>query len=704
MIVFDCPACRAELEADLEYAGETISCPSCQHTVVVPAGAIARGSLIAGYRIERHLGSGNLGEVYLAVQLSVERRVALKVLPPALAQNAVLTAAFLREARALARVEHPGVVAVLDAGSDSGCFFLASPLIEGEDLESRLERKGRLAEAEAVHLALGVARVLNACWETHAAPHLDLKPANILVDVDGQIHLLDLGLTGHLFADPDTLATARHLLITPYVSPEQMEGQATLDFRCDLYALGAVLFHLTTGHPPFHGTVADELVGRLLNESFPPARTANPELSEELDQLIADLTVKDVRRRPAGWDLVIERLEQMEQASAPPPPKRAQGPRRLVVSKPAPKPAAAPGRVIKVKASDPHLHHPVKAQGPSAVPWVIGTLLLLAAGGAYFGFKASRYRTTMETTLVSAQAAAQNGSGEEARRRAAEMVQSARQFVETYPRDPEGGRAQIRAARAALQATAYAAEMGPELDRLEEEIGRREQSTEPAPAPPKVAGTEGADGAEVAEPTEESATSADTEPTAKPRVADADAPSAPPVPVGMAALYQAAGRLLNRDYAGASAQLPTKDDPVQGVDVGALRKELAELPRWTDRVYDGLREQEGKELNLAFRDGPRSLVIRSVSPPTVRAEKVVREGERVIARSAASFRLEELSTDEILRQLHGERGGVAAVMSGLVAYRAGKLSDARAWFNRTTSPWAPLLVHAMDLADAAEMR
>lgn len=695
MIVFDCPACRAELEADLEYAGETISCPSCQHTVVVPAGAIARGSLIAGYRIERHLGSGNLGEVYLAVQLSVERRVALKVLPPALAQNAVLTAAFLREARALARVEHPGVVAVLDAGSDSGCFYLASPLLEGEDLESRLERKGRLAEAEAVHLALGVARVLNACWETHAAPHLDLKPANILVDVDGQIHLLDLGLTGHLFADPDTLATARHLLITPYVSPEQMEGQATLDFRCDLYALGAVLFHLTTGHPPFHGTVADELVGRLLNESFPPARSANPELSEELDQLIADLTVKDVRRRPAGWDLVIERLEQMEQASAPPPPKRAQAPRRLVVGKPTPKPAAA-GRVIKVKSGDPHLHHPVKAEGPSAVPWVIGTLLLLAAGGAYFGLKASRYRTTMETTLASDQAAAQDGSGEEARRRAAELVQAARQFVETYPRDLEGGRAQIRAAREALQTTAFAGEMGPELDRLDAELRQREQPAEPAPAPAAVADAGGPD---ATEPTAEPA-----EATTEPRAADADAPSVPPVPVGMEALYQAAGRLLNRDYAGAGAQLPAKDDPVQGVDVGVLRKELAELPRWTDRVYEGLREQVGQELNLAFRDGARSLVIRAVNPPTVRAEKVVREGERVIARSAASFRLEELSTDEILRQLHGERGGVAAVMSGLVAYRAGKLSDARAWFNRTTSPWAPLLVHAMDLADAAEMR
>jgi hypothetical protein len=703
MIVFDCPACRAELEADLEYAGESISCPSCQHTVVVPAGAIARGSLIAGYRIERHLGSGNLGEVYLAVQLSVERRVALKVLPPALAQNAVLTAAFLREARALARVEHAGVVAVLDAGSDSGCFYLASPLIEGEDLESRLERKGRLAEAEAVHLALGMARVLNTCWETHAAPHLDLKPANILVDVDGQIHLLDLGLTGHLFADPDTLATARHLLITPYVSPEQMEGQATLDFRCDMYALGAVLFHLTTGHPPFHGTVADELVSRLLNESFPPARTVNPELSEELDQLIADLTVKDVRRRPAGWDLVIERLEQMEQASAPPPPKRAQAPRRLVVGKPAPK-AAAPGRVIKVKASDPHLHHPVKAKGPSAVPWVIGTLLLLAAGGAYFGLKASRYRTTMETTLASDQAAAQDGSGQEGRQRAAEMVQSARQFVETYPRDLEGGRAQIRAAREALQTTSFAGEMAPELDRLEAELRQREQPAEPAPTPATVAGSDAADAADVAEPTGEPAADDPAESTTKPRVADADAPSAPPVPVGMAALYQAAGRLLNRDYAGAGAQLPAKDDPVQGVDVGALRKELAELPRWTDRVYDGLREQVGQELNLAFRDGPRSLVIRAVNPPTVRAEKVVREGERVIARSAASFRLEELSADEIMRQLHGERGGVAAVMSGLVAYRAGKLSDARAWFNRTTSPWAPLLVHAMDLADAAEMR
>ena len=695
MIVFDCPACRAELEADLEYAGETISCPSCQHTVVVPAGAIARGTLIAGYRIERHLGGGNLGEVYMATQLSVERRVALKILPPALAQNTVLTAAFLREARALARVEHAGVVAVLDAGSDSGCFYLAAPLIEGEDLESRMERQGRLPENEAVHLALEVARVLSTCWETHAAPHLDLKPANILVDVDGHVHLLDLGLTGHLFADPDTLATARHLLITPYVSPEQMEGRPTLDFRCDIYALGAVLYHLTTGRPPFHGTVADELVGRLLNESFPPARAANPAVSEELDRLIADLTVKDDQRRPASWEAVIERLENMERARTTPAPRRTAGTHRHVVGKVAGKPAAAgPQRmVIKLKAGDPLPRAVAPAKEPSVTPWIILVLVLMAGGGAYLVHRNHRYRAELDASMAAEAAANQARAEKEAHQLAIDKVKAARTYLDAHPNDLKGGRAQVQSVREALGGSPYEAELVPELDALDAQLSGRESTPPPAPAAERtVAAThrEAAPGEEVAEPAAEKDASATH--------SDATAPG------GTHPLDQAASKLLARDYAGAAALLPAKDDPVDGVDVGALRKELAELPRWTDRVYEGLREQTGQEVTMAFREGSRTLVIRSVNPPTIRAEKVMREGERVIARSAASFRLEELSTDEITRHLHGERGGVPAVMSGLVAYRAGKLSDARAWFNRTSSPWAQLLVRAMDQADTIEMR
>ena len=692
MIDFDCPACRAELEADLDLAGATITCPSCQHEVVVPPGAIARGSVIAGYRIERHLGGGHMGEVYIATQLSVERRVALKILPPSLAQHAVFTAALLREARALARIEHPGIVSVLDAGAENACFYLASPLIEGEDLASRLGRVGRLPEREAVHVAIEVARILEACWDTHGVAHLDLKPSNVMVDADGHVRLLDLGLTGHLFGTADLAASVLQLLLTPYVSPEQLEGGTSADFRSDIYALGAMLFHLATGRVPYHETVADELVGRILNQPVPSARDANPELSEDFDQLIADLTVKDAKLRPAGWDLVIERLEAMESSRAAPAPRRGPSAARHTVSKtPAPHAGA---RVIKVKASEQHIHIPPPPREPPTWPWVLGVLLLLGGGGAYYAFQGIQHRKHFEEEMKAEVRDAKANEEREARQRAENLVKAARAFLDAHPKDLAGGKSQVWSARQSLQETPYAVELMPQLDALDAELANREKESAPAvaavesPAPAKDA----------AEPDEK----VTAEPDGNAPAADAADKPAAPSPGGR--LQQAATRLLERDYAGAGGLLPEKDEPVDGVDVGALRKELAELPRWTEHVCAGLRESIGQEVSLAFRDGSKTLAIKSVSAQQVRAEKVVREGDKVIGRSTTAFRLEDLSPDELIRQLHGERGGTGALMSGLACYRAGRLSDARAWFNRTTSPWAALLVKAMDAADVREMR
>ena len=691
MIDFDCPACRAELEADLELAGATITCPSCQHEVVVPPGAIARGSVIAGYRIERHLGGGNMGEVYIATQLSVERRVALKILPPSLAQHTVFTAALLREARALARIEHPGIVSVLDAGSDNACFYLASPLIEGEDLGSRLGRVGRLPERETVHVALEVARILEACWDTHGIAHLDLKPSNVMVDSEGHVRLLDLGLTGHLFGNADVAESVLHLLLSPYVSPEQLEKGRAIDFRADIYALGAMMFHLATGRQPFHETVADELVTRILNQPVPSARDANPELSEDFDQLIADLTVKDAKLRPSGWDLVVERLEAMESSRAAPAPRRQASAARHTVSKAAPHAGA---RVIKVKAGETHLHVPTPPREPPTWPWVLGVFLLLAGGGAYYALQGIQHRKHFEEEMKAEVRDAKASEEREARKRAEDLVKAARAYLDAHPKDLSGCKTQVWTARQSLQETPYAAEFAPQLDALDAELAGREQVAAPAPAV-----------AEQPAPAEDAATPA--EKVADDRGGDEPAPDAAAKPASTspaARLQQAAARLLERDYAGVTGLLPEKDDPVDGVDVGALRKELAELPRWTEHVCAGLRESVGQEVNLAFRDGAKTLMIRSVSAQQVRAEKVVREGDKVIGRSSTSFRLEDLSSDELIRQLHGERGGTSALMSGLACYRAGRLSDARAWFNRTTSPWAGLLVKAMDEADVREMR
>ncbi len=692
MIVFDCPSCRAELESELEYAGETMDCPSCGHPVVVPAGAIAQGSMIAGYRVERHLGGGCLGEVYVATQLSVERRVALKLLPPSLAHHHPhLAEAFIREARTLARIELAGVVPVLDAGAASGCFYLAAPLVEGEDLDHRLARNGRLPEQEAVHVALETARILAACWDKYALAHLDLKPANLMIDQDGHVRLVDLGLTGKMFSDPATSSFARSCLVSPYVSPEQLEGRTDIDFRSDLYSLGVCLYHLVTGRAPYPEKSADELAAHILNKPLPPAREVQPAISPACEKLINDLTVRAPRLRPASWDRVVEALAGMEQSRTTPGPRRAGAGRRKIMAPsaaaPSHPPAPAAGKVIKLKGGDPHAHHPVTvSSGPSPLPWVLLVLALLGGAGAYFGLKAKKYSQDSAAKMAAEEAASQAAQADEARRRAEDLVQSARTFVDTYKSDVEGGRRQVEAARAEIAKTPYAAALTPALDQLAQVLEERARPTPPptpAPTEPTGGDTESAPGA----------TNAVTAATAT----NATAATAAPKPTAAAALDQAAARLLERDYEGAAALLPA-DGAAPGVDVAALRKELGELPRWADQVFAGLREIIGSEREFKFRDGPRTLVVRSVAPPLVRAEKIVRDGNRVTGRSSSTFRLEDLSGEELISHLHGERGGVSALMCGLAAYRAGRLSDARAWFNRTQSPWAPLLLRAMDSA------
>lgn len=683
MILFACPSCRADLEADLEFAGEPIVCPSCQADVVVPAGAIAKGTLVGGYSIERHLGGGGMGEVYEATQLSVGRRVALKILPPNLARHPAFTSAFLHEARKLARIDQAGIVPVIDVGQESDCFYIATTLVSGEDLARRLERGGRMPEVEALQLALQVSQILRVCWERYELPHLDLKPSNIMVDSDGNIRLLDVGLTGHLLSGEADLSFARDLILSPYISPEQALGSTKLDFRSDLYSLGAVLYHLVTGRRPYAGTSSGDLALRVESQPFPPAREVNPDLSPGLEQLLLDFTLKEPTRRPANWDDAIERIEQLLAKPAHAPAHAHGGAPHKVTLKPAQRThAGSHPHVIKVKAPQlaAHSHRPVK--GPAVMPWVVAVIVILVAGGVYFGLKSNQHRARVEQTYSAAQAAAAAGEAEESRARAAGFVEAARRFIADYPKDHAGGRAQIEAARKMLAEKGLEAAFASELDALTRQIAEAETKAHPAyqhkPQPAAPANPEGF--AVIGE--DEGTTPPATEPAPPKKKEDP--------------LQQAAARLLERDYDGAKSLLEKTDDAQKA----KLQEELPALVNWVDAIYDELRAAVGREETFRFRDGTRSLVVRGVAPPSIRAERVARDGERVVGRSATTFRLEELSTEELVRRLNGSANGGRAIMCGLLAYRGGQLSDARAWFNRSDSPWGPLLVRAMDDAIA----
>jgi outer membrane protein assembly factor BamB len=209
----------------------------------------AAGTELAGYRIESFVGRGGMGVVYRALDLALDRKVALKVLSPELAADDHFRERFLRESRLAASLDHPAIVPVFDAGETRGQLYIAMRLVEGTDLKALLREEGKLEPARALAIVGQVADALDAAHERGLA-HRDVKPSNVLVDSRGHAYLADFGLSRRLGEAASELGAAQSLGTVDYVSPEQIRGEE-LDGRADVYSLGCLLHECLTGAPPF---------------------------------------------------------------------------------------------------------------------------------------------------------------------------------------------------------------------------------------------------------------------------------------------------------------------------------------------------------------------------------------------------------------------------------------------------------------------
>src|SRR5918997_4817868 len=214
------------------------------------------GTVLSGrYRLESKLGSGGMSTVYLARDETLERWIAAKVLHREISDQPDQIERFRREARAVAQVSHPNVVAVIDAGEDGGHPYIVFEYVEGETLKHRIERMGKLPLDEAAAYAIEVGRGLQAAHMRRLV-HRDVKPQNVLIDAEGRAKVTDFGIARELESDGLT-KTGRVLGTTDYVSPEQAMGHE-VDARSDVYSLGILLYEMLPGEPPFR---AETLVG-----------------------------------------------------------------------------------------------------------------------------------------------------------------------------------------------------------------------------------------------------------------------------------------------------------------------------------------------------------------------------------------------------------------------------------------------------------
>ena len=273
------------------------------------------GDRVGRYQINRKLGQGSFGIVFEALDTNLDRLVAVKVLSPNHAIDPKIVRRFVQEGRAAARVNHPGIVTVLDCGEENGTAYIAMELLAGESLAQRLARSGALSLLDAMEVGRQVAAALHAAHELGVV-HRDLKPDNIFLTPDPatasgeRIKVLDFGLAKlRVVHDAGDHTQSNQAFGTPrYMAPEQARSAGDVDRRADIYALGCILFELVCGRSPFEGEML-ELFEQHQRVRAPRAHDFVPQIPHGLDALIARMLEKPPSSRPATMAVVQRELQ-----------------------------------------------------------------------------------------------------------------------------------------------------------------------------------------------------------------------------------------------------------------------------------------------------------------------------------------------------------------------------------------------------------
>jgi serine/threonine protein kinase len=405
MIAFMCPHCGAPLQMKKSQAGKTKPCPRCSRAVQAPTASGSSASeqqsavrasehptrvlsspaeetsssdiqlpspadypflappegpeelgRLGPYLIRRTLGTGAMGIVFEAEDVSLKRRVALKVMKPSLAAQAEFHRRFLREAQLAAAIDHEHIVTIYQVGEDRGIPFLAMKLLQGEALEDRLKRLGgRLPLAEVLRIGREIAEGLAAAHE-RGLVHRDIKPANIWLE-EGRDHvkIVDFGLARGTGTDAHFTQAGAVIGTPSYMAPEQANAEE-VDGRCDLFSLGAVLYRACTGQLPFDGKDTLAVLAALATKTPIPPHKLVAKTPAALSALVMRLLAKDRDDRPQSAREVVQAIEAIERGE-PAEPQAVSVPQEPPAEKEerksSKKPLAQPSRQSKADDEEP---------------------------------------------------------------------------------------------------------------------------------------------------------------------------------------------------------------------------------------------------------------------------------------------------------------------------------------------------------------
>jgi serine/threonine-protein kinase len=278
----------------------------------------SQSSQIPGYEILDKLGAGAMAAVFKARQISLDRMVAIKVLPRKYNADANFIARFYAEGRAAAKLNHPNIVQAFDVNQAGDYHYFVMEYVEGATVFDVLQEKGRYEEKEGLRVIIAIAEALKHAHDKGFI-HRDVKPKNIMITKQGVPKLADMGLARSVSDKQAAEAEAGKAFGTPYyISPEQIRGEKDVDFRADIYGLGATFYHMLTGRVPFDGPNPSAVMHKHLREELVPPDHLNPKLSAGVSEVVEKMMAKDKSQRYASTAALLDDLRAVAAGQAPP--------------------------------------------------------------------------------------------------------------------------------------------------------------------------------------------------------------------------------------------------------------------------------------------------------------------------------------------------------------------------------------------------
>ncbi len=272
---------------------------------------------IPGYQILEKIGKGAMATVYKARQVSLDRIVAIKVLPKRYSENPEFVDRFYREGKAAAKLNHPNIVQAIDVGEAGGYHYFVMEYVDGHTVYDKLVANGRYSETEALDIIIAIADALNHAHK-RGFIHRDVKPKNIMITKEGIPKLADMGLAREVSDTRLAESEAGRAYGTPYyISPEQIRGEVNIDFRADIYSLGATFYHMVTGRVPFDASNPTGVMLKHLRSKLTPPDHINPELSVGTAEVIEIMMAKKPHERYNSTEELLEDLKSIRNGQPP---------------------------------------------------------------------------------------------------------------------------------------------------------------------------------------------------------------------------------------------------------------------------------------------------------------------------------------------------------------------------------------------------